>query len=282
MNRVLRQSTVNSADICGKRVEFQLDENLNLPRRGSVMRTAGTGYHAGVAEAYIQLKGGADVNGLQLDRMIAAAIEDADRDIELADEFDWRYQPATSRQPEIVFNLDDLHKLVADTVTRYDTEARYWHPDRYEVLGVELGFLQPYPGVPDWQRSGTMDLALRDKETGWVHIVDHKLTRKKWYADKASAKSSVQAAWYVSAAQEIFQTPSVTFNYDVMDLGGGFQRFDAHRTELHIETTLARGKLLIDLIEQGGPFQPNTQSFLCNEAYCDYWNHCPFGRALAS
>jgi hypothetical protein len=275
--RVLRQSTINQADTCGQRLVYAFDENQ--PRGGGVMRAAGTGYHAGIAEGYLQIKRG---EVLDPARMIQAALDEVEQEIQITDNFDWRYQPKTKRQDEIVFERAQLDELVVNTVQRYIDNDYWWPRERYEVLGVELYFRQEFPGVEGWDRTGTMDLVLLDRETNWVHIVDHKMTRKKWYDSKAKPSASVQAAWYVDATKEIFGTDDVTFMYDVIDLAGGFNRIPAHRTKTHIDATMLRARTLIALIENDGPYQPNTQSFLCTEAYCDYWNRCPFGAPLNS
>ena len=59
-----------------------------------------------------------------------------------------------------------------------------------------------------------------------------------------------------------------------------FERRWAPRTQAQIDATLERGKDLATLIDQGGPFLPNTESFLCSPHYCDHWEICPYGSTL--
>lgn len=281
----LRQSTVNDFMVCSMRTKFRLENPDHYS--GSVMRAAGTGYHAGAARLYLAFMNGEltleDIPEL-MDLCVAYALEETEREIEHAtDGFDWRYQVAGARQEEIRYTKDDLMQLVERMVRHYIANGLFWDPKRFEVLGVEWPFEIPFEKRPDlWDRTGTGDLALRDRETNWVHLVDHKLTRRKWYPSKAAPSASVQAAWYVAAAQKLWGTESVTFYYDVLTTSGDFNRIHAHRTPAHIDATLEQAAIVADAIEKGGPFVPNTTSFLCHEAYCDWWDICPYGKTLAS
>lgn len=272
----LRQSTVNDYTICGMRAKYRQENPTH--HRGSVMRAAGTGYHAGVARGYLAIMNG-EVPDLQT--CIDAALEDTERELEYAtDGFDWRYQAKSAKFEEDVWDKAKLMDLVERTVIMYFEQNRWWPADRYTVLGVELPFRQTFKPRPEHDRTGTMDLVVQDNETGWVHVVDHKLTKRKWYASKAQPFQSVQAAWYVDATKELFSTDAVTFTYDVMTVAGDFSRIGAHRTEAHIEVSLQQAALVSDVIENGGPYTPNPTSFLCHESYCDWWEKCPFGKTL--
>lgn len=269
-----RQSAINEYMICGYRTKLRI-ENPDHPRRTSVMRAIGTGYHGGLAKGYMMVMGGEPPT---IDAMNAAAVDDLRAELyEHSDSIDWRYQTAGKRQEEIVYDEAQCIATMAYALRKYVEDNRWWPFERYEVLGVEQPFLI------DWgqrKRRGTMDLIVRDIETGWVHVVDHKLTRRKWYERKAGAGESVQAAWYVDAAKALYGTDHVTFNYDVMTTSGDFQRFDAHRTEIEINLTMDKAAAVAEAIEKGGPFIPNTSSFLCSEAFCDYWDLCPYGQGL--
>lgn len=276
MNGPLRQSTVNDYMVCPTRVEHRLAYPTYY--RGSVMRAAGTGYHAYLADLYETLRDGKPVS---FDQHVAAGHAAVERELERSqDGFDWRYQVANSRDPEIVFNRQQLLDLVTTVSTMHSQGGYVWPTDRYTILGVEQGFLLPLPTREGLERSGTMDLIVQDTDTGWIHVVDHKLTRKKWYPSKAQPHQSVQAAWYVSAAKEMYSHEQVTFTYDVLTTSGDFNRIDAHRTDAHIAATLEAASLVADVIQRGGPFVPNTTSFLCHHAYCDWWDVCPYGKTL--
>ena len=276
----LRQSTVNDFMVCSMRTKFRLENPDHYS--GSVMRAAGTGYHAGVARLYLGFQNGEPITDDLIVKCVDAAIEEAEREVKIAkDGFDWRYQVGGKRQAEIVYTGTELLELVERTVMYYISNGLYWDPDRYKVLGVEWPFEMPFDKREGWDRTGTGDLALLDTTNNWVHLVDHKLTRRKWYPSKAAPSASVQAAWYVSAAQELWGTEAVTFYYDVLTTAGDFDRIHAPRTPEHIEATMEQAALVADAIERGGPFVPNTTSFLCHEAYCDWWDQCPFGRALS-
>lgn len=274
----LRQSTINEYMTCSYRVGLRNEHGYRA--KGSVPRTLGTGYHAALAKGYMLIREGIDPEE-HWDDLFAAACEDMERDIEMAtDGYDWRYQVKNARSEEIIYNWEDMKDLVHGVIHFY--RGRWWPSDRYTVLGVEQPFNLPFPARDDITRFGTMDLVVQDQETGWVHVIDHKLTKRKWSARKAEPSESVQATWYVAAARDLYNTEHVTFTYDVMTHDGGFQRIDAHRTNTHISATNTQASLVADAILKGGPFIPNTSSFLCHEAYCDWWEVCPFGRALKS
>lgn len=272
----MRQSTINEADICGYRTKLRL-ENPDQPRKTSVARAIGTGAHAGLAAGYLSIMRGEEPS---LEAMVEEGVHDLEAELFLhSDVVDWRWQVATSRAAEEVYTFDDCVEKVTDALTRYVAQDLWWPRPRYQVVGVEQPFNMSW--IDGWDRTGTMDLVVLDSETGWYHIVDHKFTKRKWPAAKATAKASVQAAWYIDAARLLYGTRHVTFNYDVFSFGGDFQRIDAGRSDEQIVVTMKRAELLADLIEKGGPYQPNVQSFLCSEAYCDYWGICPFGAVLA-
>src|SRR5690606_40269692 len=84
-------------------------------------------------------------------------------------------------------------------------KVHYW-PENYEVMAVEMHFELPYEGMPGWTRSGTMDLVVRDMDTGRLVGDDQKFTRKQWNKKKVEP-SQPQAAWYVAAIAEWFDEP---------------------------------------------------------------------------
>lgn len=276
ITRKMRQSTIGTADSCQYRLYWSLDERQ--PYKGSIMRAAGTAYHAGVAEGYEQRKGGVpfdmdsilDIANLALQ----AEVEDA------GEHFIWEFQAKTSRQDQIIWTFDDAWNAVRRALSEYWSHGGYAWPTSYQIAGVEYWFEMQAPDRPEWSLSGTVDLVLFDPSSNWFTVVDHKLTKKKWYPSKATAAGSAQAAFYINAMQKIFETPNVTFVYDVYGLDGTFNRLPAHRTPEQIAVTMQKADALMTLIDRGGPFLPNPGSFLCHQSYCDWWNECEFGRTL--
>jgi len=290
--KILRQSTISTADICSYRLKYNLDPNQ--PRSSSVMRAAGTGYHAGLGEFYNQVRQGTGIEEICWEKVWEMAQYDLDREFgrtvkedgtivyDPEKPVDWRYQPKTAKLKERVFTYDETWTMVQGALAHYFDNNLFWPLDRYEVLGVEQYYKFGFPLREGWEMTGTMDLIVRDTETGWVHVVDHKMTKKRWTAYKAKPHNSPQAAWYMYATMQLFGTDAVTFNYDVLNIEPdfGFNRIDAHRSQETIDATLERADLVAELIENGGPLQPNVASYLCSDAYCDYWNQCPFGSRL--
>ena len=93
-----------------------------------------------------------------------------------------------------------------------------------------------------------------------------------------------QAAYYLGVFHELgLAEPdaNLRFVYDVIALDGPtFHRIEEPRSETQIAATKLQSEMLADLIDAGGPYLPNTESFLCSQAYCDHWDICPFGAAL--
>lgn len=279
----MRQSTLGTADTCLHRLQYLFDPNV--PRKGSVIRTIGTGYHAGIAEYYFRRRQGTLRDGIhptpqELTEFLAAAEAAFDEDLAEYELFDWRYQPRTYRQEEKIVDREEAIDIMSNALDTYFLERHYW-PENYEVMAVEMHFELPYEGMPGWTRSGTMDLVVRDMNTGRLVGDDQKFTRKQWNKKKVEP-SQPQAAWYVAAIAEWFDEPieNIDFVFSVLGYEQGFKRWEAPRTQRHVQATLERGKQVAKLIEQGGPFPPNPGSFLCSEAYCDFWMICPFGASL--
>lgn len=277
----MRQSTIGTAMACLHRLNWVLDPSV--PYYAGMNRSIGTGYHAGLAQAYEMRMAGetwASVLANKGDCLHVAQLA-LTADIEQAGEnFDWRIQPATSRQPEKKLTLEEAKWLVHNLVEKYLDNGWYW-PERYQPVGVEKSFELELSGVEGWVRTGTIDLALLDQETGWTNLVDHKTAKKRWPANKGTASSTPQAGWYVAAWKELSDAEHVTFDYDIQTLTHEFQRVPAHRSDEQAALAVEQGRILARLIDQGGPYPPSPDSFLCSEAYCDFWEkHCAFGKAL--
>lgn len=276
----MRQSTIGTADACLHRLHYLF--NPEIPKKGSILRSIGTGYHAGIAEYYLRRRMGGPIDPSPTDRaeFLDVAVAAMDEDIAENEFFDWRYQPRTYRQEEILINHEDACNMIERALDTYFEGEHYW-PENYGVAGIEMHFEFDYPGLPGWTMSGTMDLAVVDLDTGLMVVDDQKLTRKQWNKKKTEP-TNAQAAWYTYAASLHFGRPveEVGFTFSVLGLEKGFQRWTASRNRREVEATLERGRVIAQLIDQGGPYPPNPSSFLCSEAYCDFWMHCPFGAAL--
>ncbi len=287
IRRRMTQSMIAQNDICAKRTEFDLfHETLE---RGNVNRVIGSGYHAGNAEGYLQMMRG---ETLDVDRMVDAGIKTFNRGIEWddytdrkVDEFSWTFQPKTYRAPHIELNQDQAVSIVEQLIRFYWDKGYAWDK---EVVAVEFRMNLPYLGAPEgWDRGGAVDLIVVDGGGGYI-LDDHKTSKKKW-TKKKGMPTNPQAAWYLDEWRTYAKTNLVKFCYDVMAINVDsdtlkaepeFERRWAPRTEAQIDMTLERGRDLAKLIDQGGPFLPNTESFLCSPHYCDHWKICPYGSTL--
>lgn len=282
------QSVISQADTCLKRIEY--DFFHDTPLVGNVSRSIGIGYHAGNAEGYLQRMHG---NQFDMERIVKAALHTFYASIEFdeytqkpVDQFDWTYQPSTYRAPQIVLQPVEAARVVEQLVRAYWEGGHAWSED-YQVIAVEFSMDMDYPGAPaGWRRGGTVDLIVF--KDGQYILDDHKTSRKKWAKDKGTP-TNPQAAWYIDMWQNYSGAQDVAFAYDVMAINldpgdkmayPSFERRLAPRSPEQIALTLERGRMLAQLIDQGGPFMPSPDSFLCSPYYCDYWKVCPHGATL--
>tara|TARA_B100000287_G_C20494078_1_gene726288 strand:+ start:97 stop:861 length:765 start_codon:yes stop_codon:yes gene_type:complete len=245
----------------------------------------GTGYHAGLAEYYLERKNG---NLLEVKDCISVALEALRHEIAIADPdiFSWTFQEQTSRLDRIDLDYKEASAMLTDLIAQYYEQGRMWG-EEYEVLMVEESFLLPLwyreDGSVEFSedmtvRKGTVDLVLRGPD-GWTRIVDHKTAKKKWQRGKETHRKTPQPGFYIGAIKELLQDDNVTFVYDIASWQGDFQRLDAHRTDVQIEAVKSKARATA-LVLEGNAFMPNTTSFLCTERFCDYWYQCPYGEAL--
>ena len=283
--KLLRQSLLSTADTCLHRLKWYLDPAT--PYYAGVSRMMGTGYHAGLEFWYGALKNGEIV---KVEQVLYAARQAMVKEISDAGKnFDWTYQVKTARQAERILTKDEAFTMVFDLLRTYVQEGYTWPVERYVILDIELEFLLPYPGFDEWRRKGAIDLVLWDRETKWIHIVDHKTAKKKWPKNKSQAHYTPQAAYYTKAFEDLLamgrysdlEVAGITFTYDVFSFNDShFARIDAYRTPAQVAATMKRADMLVQLIENGGPLIPSPDSFLCQEAYCDYWDECEHGKTL--
>lgn len=278
--KVLRQSTLGSADVCHRRVMYDLDPSV--PYGSGAARAIGTAYHA-VLEDFYRCGEVPSVEGIE--KIVRASLTDEVN--RTGDAFAWDADVAPTFEVAV-------RKAVHMASTYFDREY-YWpvgHRSDWEVLAVEETLLLPLTeevnaaGRPanGWVMKGTLDLVLRDPH-GWHVIVDHKTAKKKWRKDKHTTRKTNQPAWYSHwwprawAAEHGGELPNVHFVFDVMTYDGDFERRPAPVRPIDIDVVTGKAELLSRLVENDGPWLPNTDSFLCSERYCDHWERCPFGAA---
>lgn len=269
--RILRQSTIGTADTCLQRLEYDLDPSV--PYGTGEGRANGTAYHAGLEWYYKTRKDHGIVIPDPDDRLNMGEFVVSVYDEEIAkggDAFRWD----TDRDQALakVFKMLDAY---------FDGEC-YW-PDEYEVHGVETTFMMPLRGIPygrsDWVVKGTIDLVLKDP-LGWLVVVDHKTAKRPWKKGKESHRSTNQPPWYTHWVRKLMDQQEVAFVFDVMTYGCQFERRPTTVEQCHIDGVLKKAELVTGLIEQGGPYPPNTSSFLCSNQWCDHWDRCPFGESF--
>ena len=263
--KVLRQSTLGTADTCHKRLQFDMDPMV--PHGTGPYRVFGTAYHAGL-EAHYQ---GAE---------IVPAVDAVFNGDEAAQVEDWG-----DDWVDLEYARTHCLELVSASL------AHSWlNFEGVEVIGTEVTLYANLPR-PDWIVKGTLDLILggeyiRNNFEVDHLIVDHKTARRKWPKNKEDARKTNQPAWYVFwwallwAKAHGGDMPTVGFCFDVMAHDKSFQRRWPDVTAAQKEAVLAKAALVCDLIDNNGPYLPNTQSFLCSAKWCDHWQICPFGEAL--
>jgi len=283
----MRQSLLGQAHSCHHRLQYILDPKI--PYTTGVVRAMGTAIHAGHEMYYTHRQGGGDAISAPnyVRQWQECAIAAFDHEVERGgDSFDWVYQPQTARKQLLVLTRDDAVQTICKAIAFYHDNEHYW-PEEYEVLAVEWYFDMPFPHHDTWTLSGTLDLILRHSATGHLKLVDHKNCKDKPRADKYRAHKTPQAAFYLWAVDRWLEELNVRpperplFVYDALAFdGSGFWRIEEARTLLQIEATMTEASMLATLIDNGGPYMPNTESFLCSESYCDFWHLCPFGATL--
>jgi hypothetical protein len=282
--RNMTQSLVDTGcNICLKQIEYKIFHEQ--PNQGYVSSGIGTGYHAGIAEYYLDRR--EQGYFLPTDEQVAhyadtaafsflANIEFDEYTGKPNESYDWTFQAAGGRNKELILTEAEAVERVRNFIIRYFADGHPW-PQEYQVIAVEQRLELPYPALPGWNRSGGIDLVLFD---GVLYVlVDNKTSKKKWTKTKGTP-TSPQAAWYIDLWREWSGSRDIRFVYDVMGHDGSFERRPAPRSDRHIEVTLERGRDLARLIEQGGPFPASPESFLCSKFYCDYWKVCPYGKTL--
>ena len=106
-----------------------------------------------------------------------------------------------------------------------------------------------------------------------------------WPAGKEHPRKNNQAAWYVSALQQIFpDAPGYRFCFDIITYAGKFDRRMVDPEPRHIEAVDAKALQVATVYRTlravGTDLPANPSSNLCSEKYCDFWTICPHGANL--
>jgi hypothetical protein len=253
----MRQSLLNDFDVCHLRAAYGLDPSL--PRSTSEARIRGTLYHAPLAEYYR--------HGLRPSPAAVASIVTTEL-AKVNDEYEGRLRWDLS-SPEHAVQLATRLALVY-------LDSHSWPLADYDVLAVEHSFDIAWFG--EHRCIGTIDLALREKATGWVYYVDHKTARRPWRKGKEGPRMTNQAGWYIAAGEALGVDPGASrFFFDVMTYDADFCRIESLSTAAERSALMLKAQAVVRLVEADGPFLPNTQTYLCSSDFCDHWDYCPWG-----
>lgn len=267
--RLLRQSTVSQAGVCSRRVMYDLDPDI--PFGTGPFRVFGTAYHAGVEAMYRY----PDSTNAPLNA-VTAAFESEEA------------QAVNSWDPWA--GIGAAMELCGSLVEAYRPHLRIMTPG-VSLIGAEVMVYGLMP-VDGWAMRGQLDLVVdvskadRSVSKGFDHlIVDHKTARRKWPRKKESARQANQPSWYTYwwARQWKAKTGediNVGFAFDIMTHKREFETRFAPVSQATQAAVARKASLVIDLIEQDGPWLPNTESFLCASQWCDHWARCPFGQEM--
>ena len=266
----LRQSTIGNIGVCGLRAKY--DRDPNLPFSTGPHREFGTAYHAGLEAHY---------NGEPPIPAVTAhfASEEAQSITDWGD--DW-------------VDAEQAEHHCKELVTAYTTEYSWLSLEGIKLIGAETMIKSPLPGHDGWAIQGQLDLVLDVRDAphpaleDYDHvIVDHKTARKPWNKTKHTARKTLQPSWYTYWWPKLWlqQTgfkPRTGFVFDIMPQSAQFERRFVDVTEAQQQAALLKADAAVKLIESDGLCFPNTDSFLCSSKWCDFYDICPFGRALGS
>lgn len=259
----MRQSTLGDADICLRRLQF----NLEAPRdvyHCNPARAIGTAYHAGLEYAYTVVGQGAKWPSLMSQCDVALVALEAEHE-KAGDHFQW-----SKDYPDIA----SMMAVVSEMLAAYEPYRWQW-----QVVDVELVFDLPW--IREHTRGGAMDLVLQDPN-GWIVGVDHKTAGRMWPEKKSTARVSNQGPWYVAALKELFpDAPGHRFVFDVMTYAKKFERRICDPRPEHLVNIEHKALQVVSIVDgmraNGLDLPANPSSNLCSSEYCDWWNICPFG-----
>lgn len=260
---IIRQSTIGNADICLRRMQYDLETPRDTYHSG-VVRAMGTAYHADLEHVYQTLRAGGTVPNLI--EQCGVAVDCFENEVRMAGEnFQWNDKFPTQI---------DAMAVVSEMISAY--QPHIWRD--WEILGIELSFDIPWG---PHMKHGTMDLALRDPH-GWIYGVDHKTAGKMWPEKKSQPRANNQAPFYSGALRDLFPgAPGYGFIFDIMTYGLKFERRVTYPTVEHIANVEDKAIQVASLYEgmrsNGLELPTNASSNLCSEQFCDFWDVCPAG-----
>jgi len=275
---VVRQSSISGVGTCSRQLMF---DRIHGWQPG-VFKTFGTAYHAGL-EAYHR--------GGEAAPAVDYAFSDAgqkDAGDEPLPESAWSDSDWGSLQGAI----DVCQGMVRVYLSDYEWEVRY--PELVgRTIGVEVDIHADLPR-PGFVLKGTVDRAIDvqgtelGEELQLDHLlVDYKTARRAWPKGKEHPRKNVQGSWYVhwwrylwsmQNGGEILRTG---FAFDIMTHKGKHEVRYVKPTDAQVAAVLSKAASYVSLIENDGPWLPNTDSFLCSAKWCDHWNRCEYGAAIS-
>jgi len=267
-HKAVRQSMLGQADVCNMRLAFDREHGGGW----SEPRIVGTGYHGGLAEFYVRHFD---------DPFPDMGIINAATEVAFVTEVD------AAKAAGHVLEWDKFGSMSAalagaQAMTKYYLDIRPLKPEHYRVLGIEVPFWFPLGG--EWIAHGTIDLVLEDLRDGTHWLRDHKTAGRPWKKGKESARANNQPAWYLAFWPHLYalvhqqaQLPITRFAFDVMTYDMKFETRIADRNAAHIQRVFDKATLVATLLDNDGPWYPNTDHFLCDKRWCDHWERCKFG-----
>jgi hypothetical protein len=292
--RALRQSLLNSADICLRRAQYDL--NPPGPKRTSESAIIGTGYHAGLEHYYDwrmqeEMYGDAD-NAVvpPADVLVQANVAAHDTVVHEIEKYEphlitWDTSPKRAIE------------IAQEMMKAYFEQAHYWGPE-YVVLGTEVPFWLPSP-YPGWVNHGTADLVLHGPDpcasadeivesisyngedgTFGIIIDDHKTSSRKWDAKKHTVRKTAQVPTYFEAWQVMTGAYPLAFSFSIIQRNGTFERRLVRPTDDEMAAFKTKRDNVVQLLSLGVDLPGNTASNLCSSKYCSWWEQCPMGAAM--
>jgi len=281
----VRQSTIGTFDVCSWREKLQIESGMYT---GGISAALGTGVHGGL-ELYYQGRKMGSIPSLV--DICEQAVVVFDEEIAKSDQFNWVYQPETSKAELKVLDREESIGMIVEILTLYFQHGWYW-PEQYEILEVEYYFERDLPVSPAGLvhvATGTADLLMRNEDTGRFTMADHKTSKAYTAKSKHGPKDKPQAPYYVWAiGQEYGLEPhDIAVAFDVMSWkpkyrGQLHERFIRHPfdiTQPMVDAIIWKAQLVGDAVH-AGHYYPNPTSFLCSQQWCDHWERCHFGPAL--
>ena len=267
----IRQSLLGSADLCLRRAGYDLDPQY--PRTASEASIRGTSYHGGLEHYYKLRRDLGEYIPITADLMddIYAAVEQAFNEacVEYGDFNAWET------------SASECLELAKGMVYRYFIDGCEWDPG-YRVLEVEACFDGLDAG--GHELSGTADLLLQRISDGRFILDDHKTAGKRWDKTKHTVRKTNQPALYVHAFSRTLDVPEEAFEFlfSIINVKDQFERRDGTPTAADITAVLSKAEYVAWQLENVplDRLPVNTQSNLCSEKWCSYWDHCAFGANL--